>query len=239
MHPFADLSAYLDGALAPAEHGAVQAHLGGCAECRSRLAELGEASRLVAALPVPEPRHSLVPRVSVPFWLAPLRTASAFGSGATLLLFLGSVFVGSFGARTTSAPAAPALDRASAPAAAPAPASGAVGPAGFPSEPARGVAGSPGFGAFASASPSASPDQAFAPSATPAAEQRAVQSDAAKTVNATGAPARRPEEVATNSDAFALETREREAMPAPWALLVVAALLGAIAIFAQRRLRRT
>ena len=88
MHPFGDLSAYLDGALSSEARASVQAHLDTCALCRMRLAELRGTARLIAALPNPVPSRSLVPRVSVPFWLAPLRTFSTFASGAAIFLFV-------------------------------------------------------------------------------------------------------------------------------------------------------
>jgi len=96
VHPFGDLSAYLDGALSPETRASVQAHLDACALCRRRLAELRGTARLIAALPAPVPSRSLVPRVSVPVWLAPLRTFSTFASGAALFLFLASAVVSSF-----------------------------------------------------------------------------------------------------------------------------------------------
>lgn len=107
-HPDLDLSAYLDEALAPADRATVAAHLDGCARCRSRLADLRATSRIIAALPAPEPRRSLVPRVSgrAPVWLRPLRLLSAIGSGFFVFVFLASAVLNSgssLGGGTTSA----------------------------------------------------------------------------------------------------------------------------------------
>jgi anti-sigma factor RsiW len=116
VHPFDDLSAYLDGALSPEGRASVQAHLDTCALCRTRLAELRGTARLIAALPMPVPSRSLIPRVSVPVWLAPLRTFSTFASGAAIFLFLASAVIASFpraqSAATAGAPApAPAASQ--------------------------------------------------------------------------------------------------------------------------------
>src|SRR5207249_1533332 len=78
-----------------------------CAVCRTRLAALRGTARLIAALPPPAPSRSLVPRVSVPVWLAPLRTLSTFASGAAIFLFIASAVITSF-PRMTSADSAPA-----------------------------------------------------------------------------------------------------------------------------------
>jgi anti-sigma factor RsiW len=110
VHPFGDLSAYLDNALSSEARASVQAHLDTCALCRTRLAELRGTARLIAALPMPVPSRSLVPRVSVPFWLAPLRTFSTFASGAAIFLFLALSVIAYFprtqSASTAAAPAA-------------------------------------------------------------------------------------------------------------------------------------
>lgn len=111
MHPFGDLSAYLDSALSDEAQTSVQAHLDTCALCRTRVAELRGTARLIAGLPTPIPSRSLVPRVSVPFWLAPLRTFSTLASGAAIFLFLASAVLSSFPRATSSgSAAAPAGD---------------------------------------------------------------------------------------------------------------------------------
>jgi len=112
VHPFGDLSAYLDGALSSEARASVQAHLDTCALCRTRLAELRGTARLIAALPMPVPSRSLVPRVSVPFWLAPLRTFSTLASGAAIFLFLASAVIAYFPrAQSAGTAAAPAVSR--------------------------------------------------------------------------------------------------------------------------------
>ena len=70
-HPRAQLSAYLDDALAPSERSGVEAHLGACADCRARLAELRATAMLIRALPEPRPSRRLVPQIAAaPAWLA-------------------------------------------------------------------------------------------------------------------------------------------------------------------------
>ena len=82
VHPREQLSAYLDGALTPAERAAVDTHLGSCADCRARLAELRGVSALLRSLPDPMPSRRLVPRLAtVPVWIAPLRTLATLASG--------------------------------------------------------------------------------------------------------------------------------------------------------------
>ncbi len=126
-HPSADLSAYLDGALTPAERAAVASHLDTCALCRGRLAELRGTASLVARLPDPLPARRLVPRVGrVPAWLAPLRTLSALACGVSVFVLATSVLLGSAeqAVRTGAASAllaseAPERNAAGAPAPAP------------------------------------------------------------------------------------------------------------------------
>ncbi|MBM4420489.1 MAG: hypothetical protein FJ034_02665, partial [Chloroflexi bacterium] len=65
-HPIADLSAYADGALAPAARDAVAAHLDACSACSVRLADLRAVSRALGALEGPLPRRSLMPRLVRP-----------------------------------------------------------------------------------------------------------------------------------------------------------------------------
>src|SRR5439155_895136 len=140
MHPLEDLSAYLDGELDGGRRAAVESHLAACDSCRTRLAQLRATARLIAALPLPVPARSLVPRVAVPIWLAPLRTLATIGSGAALFLFIASALTTSFTQTSSGGAAAPALapqpeqvqsDRARGIASAgPSGAAGAAGPAG-------------------------------------------------------------------------------------------------------------
>src|SRR5258706_10211500 len=84
-----DLSAYLDGELAPAERALVDTHLAGCRPCAGRLSELRATASLIRALPSARPSRSLVPRVGGTWaWLRPVRSFSMFASGAFLFVFL-------------------------------------------------------------------------------------------------------------------------------------------------------
>jgi len=49
VHPFVELSAYIDDALDSSAKAAVGTHLGSCAVCRTRLAELRDTARPTAA----------------------------------------------------------------------------------------------------------------------------------------------------------------------------------------------
>jgi anti-sigma factor RsiW len=233
VHPFGDLSAYLDGALSSEARASVQAHLDTCALCRTRLAELRGTARLIAALPMPVPSRRLVPRVSIPVWLAPLRTISTFASGAAIFLFLASAVLSSF-PRPMSA--------GSAPAAAPAPQASAL-------DAARGAATAATASPNASLSdqekrvaPSdvtASPGAAFnllTPSPVPAPADRSAQrSDAAKTSPDVASAAPQSE--------LARETRSLTSGhqpafdPFPWLWLVLGVAFAALSFILGRRLR--
>src|SRR5919204_2331038 len=149
-HPLAQLSAYLDEALAPSERAAVAAHLDTCAQCRARLAELRATAALIRLLPEMTPSRRLVPRIAtVPAWLAPLRTLSTLASAVSVFVFLAISLTSSIHMAQ------------SAPAAAPAPGGGAAtaaiaGPAG----PASAASGS---GGAADSAQRAAPSSAFAP----------------------------------------------------------------------------
>ncbi|TMD54422.1 MAG: hypothetical protein E6H84_05880 [Chloroflexi bacterium] len=210
VHPFADLNAYIDGALDPQSRERVDAHLGSCAICSTRVAELRATAKLIAALPAPAPARSLVPRIAVPMWLAPLRTASAVASGLALVVFV--ISLGSGFARQTSGAAAPAPqlnDRTGAaasgqPALAPAP----------PSSAAFSAVGSP----------------------NPAARSAA---DTQKAVTGTAAPGEAAQQTATaGPQAVALHAPanpESGQSPVVWLALAIA--FAVIAIFATWRLR--
>ena len=224
MHPFDDLSAYLDEALSPQARASVQAHLDTCALCRTRLAELRGTARFIAALPMPVPSRSLVPRVSIPIWVAPLRTFSTFASGAAILVFLASAALSSFPRMTSfgSAPAAaPAPNTLSAPA--PQASSGA--------EAASSTLRPQDFNAYApSPVPAPNTDQFRAPS---------TQTGAAKEVGRVDASA--SPSVAYSSEAA---TRTYQAEPAqpgfavsPWLWLVLGIAFGALSLILGRRLR--
>lgn len=120
MHADSDLSAYIDGELAPAERAGVDAHLAGCERCRARLEELRATASLIQRLQAPRPSRSLVPVVAERYnWLRPLRSFSTVATGAFLMVFLvtavgrsGSGLGGGpevpFGRTTAAAPAATA-----------------------------------------------------------------------------------------------------------------------------------
>ena len=93
-HPHAELSAYIDGALAPAAQAAVRGHLDTCALCSAHVAQLRATIALIHALPDPVPSRRLVPRLAgAPAWLAPLRTLMTLASGAAVFLFIASSLV--------------------------------------------------------------------------------------------------------------------------------------------------
>jgi anti-sigma factor RsiW len=97
QHPDLELSLYLDDALPTEERRQLEAHLAGCAACRSRLAELRGVARLVAALPERAPRRSLLPRRhALPSWLVPARWVSTLASAVFVLAFVATnlTFIG-------------------------------------------------------------------------------------------------------------------------------------------------
>lgn len=83
------LHALLDGEIPSAELPPIQAHLGGCAECRARLAEeqdlLAESDRLIEVLELPEAAPAVVPVRKAPRRVWPTRLAWA----ATVVLAAG------------------------------------------------------------------------------------------------------------------------------------------------------
>jgi anti-sigma factor RsiW len=112
VHVDPDLSANLDGELAPDDRARVETHLASCERCGRRLAELRSTASLISALPYSRAPRSLVPSVAQRWnWLRPVRSLSAFASGAFLFVFLltavartGAGLGG--GATTAGAPAA-------------------------------------------------------------------------------------------------------------------------------------
>jgi anti-sigma factor RsiW len=219
VHPFGDLSAYLDGALSSEARTRVQAHLDTCAPCRTRLAELRGTARLIAALPMPVPSRSLVPRISVPFWLAPLRTFSTFASGAAIFLFLASAVIAAFPrAQSAGTAAAPALSRPAA----------------------------SGAGDSAAAQPSSQNFQVSAPSAAPAprsADKVVTSPTPAPSANEVG----RLDSSGVPSNAAAATRVSSAPEPAnpfafllsPWLWLAVAIAFAAVSFAVGRRLRST
>jgi len=229
VHPFGDLSAYLDEALSSEARASVQAHLDTCALCRTRLAELRGTARLIAALPSPVPSRSLVPRVSIPVWLAPLRTLSTFASGAALFVFLGLAVLSTF-PRAQSA--------GSAPAAAPAPNAVSAPQA---TTGADGVAATAGPGSYTFSAPSPAP---------------APNTDKRSTAGSSASPTDTAKEVSTRQDsgspsAFAPAdqgatrlNRAPEPAPfaflsSPWFWLLLGVAFAALSFYLGRRLRST
>lgn len=220
-HPRAHLSAYLDDALAPSARMAVEAHVAGCPDCQARLGELRATARLIGSLPDLVPARRLTPRiVPVPMWLAPMRTLATLASGISVFLFMASAILANIGwlsqgaatdSVTTGAAAVP-------PAVAPAASgagrtetrdnSAAASNAAAPSNAAAKQAGSP------------SPSTAF--SASSAAPEGTI-------VGLGGAP--------VNVDSTARANTRIQIGPSPWLWLVLAIVLGAVAIALQRRLR--
>ena len=222
MHPFDDLSAYLDGALSSEARSSVQAHLNTCALCRTRLAELRGTARLIAALPMPVPSRSLVPRVSVPVWLAPLRTFSTFASGAAIFLFLASAVIASF-------PRAQSAATAGAPA--PAASQGARSGAGDASV-------APPGSQFQVSSPSLAP---VVTGDRPAPSPSAAPADTAKEVSPRQDSAGPSSNTAVGNQITRVNTAPQPAplaiLLSPWLWLVLAIAFGALSFIVGRRLR--
>ena len=224
MHPFGDLSAYLDGALSSEDRTSVQAHLDTCGLCRTRLAELRGTARLIAALPMPVPSRSLVPRVSVPIWLAPLRTLTTLASGAAIFLFIATAVLTSFpravGTSAGSA-AAPAANTLSAPQAS---GGGAALDAatGMPAK-------------FQAPGPSAAPN--------PATSAERAQGGSPTPPDAPATGKRSEDAVASPSTALTardLGSRDQPglfALTSPWLWLALGLLFAGISFFLSRRLR--
>ena len=234
-HPHAELSAYIDGALAPAAQAAVRGHLDTCALCRAHVAELRATVALVHALPDPVPSRRLVPRlVAAPAWLAPLRTLMTLASGAAVFLFIASSlvtninFLASSGAATTANEASrDAVAKQQAPAAAGAPAAtGVPAPTASP------------FAAFA-VSPTASPVPA-ASQLLDSARGAATDDPQKRADQATAGPSGAPGPVAANAQDNARLTNaepQRSPLVNPLLWLTLALISGAIAIALHRRLR--
>ena len=233
QHPHAELSAYIDGALAPAAQAAVEGHVGACAICRAHVAELRGTVGLLRALPDPVPSRRLAPRLAPagPAWLAPLRTVMTLASGTAVFLFIASSLVSNItflasgsatsaqeGGRDTST-----AFRADGPAAAqftstPA---GAPAPAASPNAALARNPTTPPFGAVGEAGSSPAADDAT---------KRSVALTAAPAAPGAGAPQEAGPRLASSEP-------QRSPLLSPWLWLAVAILCGAIAIALQRRLR--
>ena len=218
-HPRAQLSAYLDGALAPADRTAVDAHLHTCDDCRERLAELRTVASLIGALPALAPSRRLVPRVAAaPAWLAPLRTLTTLASGVAVFMFIASALLSNV--NTLSSGGTAAL-----PAAAPA--------AGGASSAERNT----GTLASASASDTSQRASAAADSVTKSTATSAPAS-AGSGFSISTTP---PQDAAARSDQAPARDAVKPEVPLvswnPWLWLGLAVILGVIAIALQRRLR--
>ena len=231
QHPHAELSAYIDGALAPAAQAAVQGHVGACAVCRAHVAELRATVALVHALPDPVPSRRLMPRLAAgPAWLAPLRTVMTFASGAAVFLFIASSLVSNltFLASGSATSAAGGRDAGTALQV------GAPTAALGESAPARALG----------TAPTASPNEAFAyasappaPAAGAAASSPSVDDASKRADQATGAPVAPDVAFEQNTGRRASSEPLRSPLLNPWLWLTLAVLTGAIAIALQRRLR--
>jgi len=83
-HPNDLLSAFLDGELAPTEHGTVAAHLSRCEACASELAGLTKVRDWVRQLPIEEPPIPLVSSLRRPprwMWAAASAAAAVLAVG--------------------------------------------------------------------------------------------------------------------------------------------------------------
>lgn len=215
-HPREHLSAYLDDALAPSARMAVEAHLAGCPDCQARLAELRGTAALIGSLPDILPSRRLTPRTApVPVWLAPMRTLATLASGISVFLFMASAILANIGWLSQGA----ATDSVTSGAAAVPPAA-APAASGVARTDARDSAAATPSNAAAKQAGSPSPGAAF--SATSAAPEGSA-------VGRGGAP--------VNVDSTARANTRIQIGPSPWLWLVLAIVLGAIAIALQRRLR--
>ena len=230
-HPHAELSAYIDDALDPAARTAVEAHLVGCAVCRAHVAQLRATAAFVRALPDPIPSRRLVPRLTVPAWLAPLRTLMTLASGAAVFLFIASAlvsnitFLASGGATGTTALESSRDTALKAP------------------EP---KAAQPASTSSSAPAPAASPNAAFSvvtPTQSPTADAGRGTIGAASPDDRTRVDQSRPMVDPATGNVQDASTRApssaspRSPLLNPWLWLALALVCGAIAIALQRRLR--
>jgi hypothetical protein len=236
QHPHAELSAYIDGALAAAAQAAVEGHVDACAVCRAHVAELRATVGLLQALPDPVPSRRLMPRLvgasATPAWLAPLRTVMTLASGTAVFLFIASslvsniTFLASGGAPTgTTAQEAATRDTStnfqvqSPTAAQP------------ETTPSRALGAAPVTSPNLPPSPAAAAGAGSSPSVDGDASKR---SDGSTAVPAPGAGA--PQDAGSR---LASSEPQRSLLLNPWLWLTLALVCGAIAFALQRRLRRS
>ncbi|HET8569549.1 MAG TPA: zf-HC2 domain-containing protein [Candidatus Limnocylindria bacterium] len=226
-HVLRDLSAFLDGELAPERRVEVERHLAACRECAARSGELRATARLIASLPAPRPAARLVPPLATRWsWLRPLRSLSAFASGAFVLLFIASATLSSgyrfgmeFATRTTGT-------AGSAPAAAPAPTAAPAALEDASKQAARGTVGPEAADRTRSVAPAAGAPA----SATPPPALAAAPTPRADTARDLAAP---PAE----GDARAIALAEPPSLGSPWIWLALAVATAVLAVYAHRRLR--
>lgn len=212
QHVRDDLSAYLDGALPPAERALVQGHLDGCAACRTAVAELTATARVIAALPLAAPSRRLVPSLAPRLaWLRPARSLSAVLSGMFILVFMASATLdtgwrmgggraGVGGTATTAARAQPARE----------------------------------LGPVLQATDSVGRSQPAAASSPNAAAQEAVRSPGFGGPAASGGVRA---DAARAADAAPASAQPLRIGPSPWLWLGLALLSGMLALAAHRRSR--
>ncbi|HEV8229428.1 MAG TPA: zf-HC2 domain-containing protein [Candidatus Limnocylindria bacterium] len=232
QHPLAELSAYIDGALDPAAYAAVDGHLSTCGECRMRAAQLRGTASLIGALSDPVPTRRLVPRLTPPAWLAPMRTLATLASGAAVFMFLASALLANVGTLATSPAAATALDPANRERAAQAPAPQAGAATALPS-------GAPAPTASSNAPFGLVSPQPVIRGTAPVTDAAASPSEAAQKRSDTSSTATPPAAaVAEQSAARAASVGpQRPEPPSPWVWLALAVISGAIAFASHRRLR--
>jgi anti-sigma factor RsiW len=229
QHPHAELSAYIDEALAPADRAVVEAHVDACAVCRAHVAQLRATTALVRALPDPIPSRHLVPRLGVPAWMAPLRTLMTLASGTAVFLFIASSLASNITFLAGGAPTT-ASSRDARPEAAAAPGAAQDTRLRAPTQ-VPGPSQQTAFAVTPTGSPSVDGGRALAPSAT---------GDAAKRLEDSAAPPAPGE--ATTADGRSVATTSQPGpspLLSPWLWLGIAILSGAFAIALHRRLHST
>lgn len=222
QHVRDDLSAYLDGALPPAERAVVQAHLDACPACRAAHAELRATARVIAAMPLLKPARRLVPALGPRFaWLRPMRSLSAVLAGAFLFVFMASATLDTGwrmgGGRTSG----PGVGTAAQPAGQDARARATFPPSGLTQPAATDTRGR------------------IAPAAAPSPE-RALREAARPGVLTSPAPTGGQGErtdSALGAEAPRAAPEPLRIGPTPWLWLGLAVLSGILALVAHRRLR--
>jgi hypothetical protein len=229
QHPHAELSAYIDDALDSAASAVVAGHLVACAVCRAHAAQLRATALLIRAIPDPVPSRRLVPRLTVPAWLAPMRTLMTLASGTAVFLFIASALVSNI---TFLAGAPAAMGTAS---------REASGDAALNVQAPTAAQG----GASAAPAPAATPPAGFAATATASVEaKRSVGADATPTdgkvlTDQSARTSSAPGVAVAPQDVGRPESSLSQPSPLvnPWLWLALAILSGAIAIALHRRLR--